>query len=71
MDPNKICMSDLTGNATVCCPLKHTDNKEGVAILNMDADIKSVAHAKQILKKVNPIFENSMSEERLNAFANF
>jgi hypothetical protein len=71
MSPNKITLSDITGNATVHCTMKHRDNKEGVAIVNMNQDIENVAHAKKILKKINPMFVNAMSEERINAFANF
>lgn len=71
MSPHKLHFSNLTGNATVACTMKHSDNKEGVAIVNMNGDISSVEHAKKILRKINPIFENAMSEERLFAFANF
>ena len=61
----------ILGNPTVSCAMKHTDNKEGCAILNMNDDIKDVEHAKQILKRINPMFLDAMSEERIEAFAKF
>ena len=41
LDSNMLHFSDLTGYATVATTLRHTDNKEGVAIVNMNQDIKS------------------------------
>ena len=71
MKDDVLYMSDLTGNATVSCTMKHSGNKEGVAILNMNEDIRDIEHAKQVLKKINPMFENCMSPDRLKSFANF
>ena len=71
MDPHKLILSDLLGNATVSCTLKHTDNKEGCAIVNLDKDIRDIDHAKQILKSINPDLLKAVSDEKLQAFANF
>ena len=61
----------ILGNPTVSCTMKHTDNKEGCAIVNMNDDIKDIEHAKKILKRINPMFLDAMSEDRLEAFAKF
>ena len=71
MNPNKLIMSNLLGNATVSCTLKHTDNREGCAIINMNENIRDVDHAKSILKSINPDLLKAVSDEKLEAFANF
>ena len=46
MDPNKFVISDIMGNGTVYSPLRHTNNKEACAIVNMNSDIRNVEHAR-------------------------
>ena len=71
LNPNKVNICDILGYPTVFNTLKHTNNKEGCGIVNMNGDIRDMAHAKQILKKINPILPEAMSYKSLEAFANF
>lgn len=71
LNPNRFYIYDLTKHATIIQTLKFANNQEGIGIINMNQDIKDMAHLKKILKAINPILLDSMSEKSLNNLLNF
>ena len=58
-------MRNITGYTTIFCSLKHTGNKEGIGLINMNDDIRDVDHLKSILRGIDPNLEKYMTEKSL------